>query len=263
MLSAVVSSCGTSAYSLAHTSWLFEQIVAPPVLTSKDQSRTQVQGSLVTFTDTVSIQASGTIDLNAVEARLFASQRFFPAISPQGKENKSLLSDVKQTIGAEIGRYYATQDRHSGRLALGVYRFEPASHTFFKLGLDTGIQLAGTPWSASLGAAVFFSLPRGNDVLQLHGEALSESAIGSLRLKLGGFLSFTNRLADMTPAGPGTYESMLLSFGPAGELVTGIGIFRLTVNLRLFLNKKIDPAGNTNPSEFGLPDVSLGWGQLL
>src|SRR4051794_11282456 len=58
-------------------SWIFEQIASQPQPTAENQPRGQLGASGSNYSDTLSLQATGLVDLKAVEIQAKASQRLF------------------------------------------------------------------------------------------------------------------------------------------------------------------------------------------
>lgn len=213
-------------------------------------------------------------DLKLLELRFELAQRFFPAINESGKEQKALVGRDARTFGVEAARYFTTHQRHYGRLGAGVLQFSPEALTYLKLSLNNGIlDTDEQPWTLRLDGSLLFNLPSTVDqyqkggVLALRAETLGRLSLASSTIvRFGGFLAWTNRMTDLTGAPQGRYEFMLFSFGPQGEVDLGkTGKLRLSVNVRLFLDKEVLPTSAiVTPSEMAaVPDISLGWAQSL
>ena len=255
----------SNAWALPRSTWFIDQLNEVPAPTEKGQRRNQAGLGVVNYRDTFSFEAQGVLDLSAVEVRVLAAERVFLNATDVGREQSMGVSGQAITLGGEVARYFATGEHAFGRMGLGFFRYAPASVTYIRFGLDTGIiESTELPWALRVGGSVIFTMPQNGSYLCLKTEALRNIGSTSRAFRVGGFLTWINWLRNYASFPVGTYENMLVNFGPAAELETAFGRFRLEAELRLFIDKENTVSGATGtPSELGFPDFALSWALRL
>ncbi len=243
--------------------WVFEQIGSSFYPSAAGVRRHQLSLNGANFSDSFSFQASGLIDLGAIEIGLEGSQRSFLANSGRGAIVRDQLYGSRQNFGADLGRHFVTEEGRYGGIAVGYLQFMPSLERWIKFQLETGIlSTESAPWSLSLHASFFVRTNGSDKVMLVSTDTVRDFNWGKAKLSVGGFFSWGYRMRDLLL--PGSFEQMLFSFGPLVRLSTNVGIFRLSIPLRLWIDKQIVNSGTTqvtaNPSQFtGIPDAMLSW----
>jgi hypothetical protein len=241
---------------------MFEQFAEVPQATQSQDLRYQLGLSAAQYTDALSSQVSGNIDLRVLEIYGVYSKRSFLEVNDHGRQLKSALTGFDQSFLAEIARYFLTAKHHYGRLGAGFFRFPDSLYQGARVSLSTGIEPSDTlPWELKLRLSLFLPFT-GNDKVY-NFELACAKQYGASRL--GGFSAVSIRPRDTSV---GIYEYMLFSIGPYWDLTLGPSRLNLSARWRIWLDKDVflrsAQLAIANPNEMvPLPDFKLQWSFLF
>lgn len=242
---------------------MFEQFSEVPEPTQVQELRYQLGLSATQYTDALSSQLSGNIDLRLLEIYGLYSKRTFLEINDHGKQLKSSLPGFDQSFLVEMARYFPTAKHHYGRLGAGFFRFPDSRFQGARVSLSSGIQPSDTlPWELKLRLSLFLPF-EGNDKIY-NFELACARQYGASRF--GGLAALSFRPRDIDAVG--VYEYMMISIGPYWDLSLGPSRLSLSARWRTWLDKDVFlRAGQitvANPNEMvALPDFKLQWSFLF
>lgn len=245
--------------SQERTLWIFEQFSEIPTSTEHDKGRQQLGLSATNYSDNLSSQVFGNLDLGLFELAGLYSKRTFFDLDGRGEGSKNSQLNIEQSFLLEVGRYFSTVKQHYGRLAVGYFRFPGCDLNGLRLSLSTGILPSDfLPWELRLKLAYFYPFRDPQKYLSIEGGAAR--AWGKTRI--GGFMSWSERPRE--EAGIGVYESMLFTAGPYLNYALGPSHLEVAAHWRLWLDKenftRNGVTASGSPNEIApLPDFSLQW----
>ncbi|NBT57474.1 hypothetical protein EBT16_01705 [bacterium] len=205
--------------------------------------------STLSYDSRLSTQGSFFWDTKLLEIGARASGRLLGAVGVGRTALNNTLKDWSETYSFEIARRFLSPDGRFGRLGIQFDEFSPKKERFLHLALDTGILDSPTePGLLKLSFHLFHPMQSSSDTRMTSfidvGHALWVRSRGSIKGGLGiGWtyhLTKEQDLSDVSSLPDDTLRSehMIFSANPWVEYSAPAFVARITVPLRLFMDKQ-------------------------